>query len=77
MREVTEDITKIETGHGNLRDDHLQERRECREHPVLLRIETKTGGSAKVASLHDAGRNKDLRMLLVDDLQTSRPLEIA
>ena len=74
---MAKDIAEVETGHRNLRDDHLQERRKCREHSVLVRIETETGSSAKVAALHDAGWNKDLWVFLMDNLQTGRTFEIA
>ena len=76
MREVAQNIAIVQASHCDLRDHHLQERREGGEHAELLSVETETSSSAEVATLHDTGGNEDLRVLLVDDLQASGALEI-
>ena len=70
-------VTVVQPRHSNLRDNHLQESGERREDTELLGVETEPGGGTKVATLHDAGRDEDLGVLLVDHLQSRRALEVA
>ena len=65
-----------QASHGDLRDNHFEESREGREDTVLVLVETETSSRAKVATLHDTGGDKDLGVLLVNDLQAGRALEI-
>ena len=74
---MAEYIAIVETRHGNLGDNHLQERRKCREDSELVMFKAETGSSRIVATLHDAGRNENFWVLLVDHFQTRRSLEIA
>ena len=74
---MTEYVAVIQARHGDLRNDHLEEGGEGREDTKLVRFKTKAGGGGKVSALHDSGRNKHVRMSLVDHLQTSRTLQIA
>ena len=74
---MAQDIAEVETSHSDFGDDHLQEGGESREDAKLLLVETETSGSTKVTTLHDAGGNEHLGMLLVDDLQTRGALEVA
>ena len=76
MREVAEDVAEVETRHRDLRDDHFQECREGGEHAELLSIETETCRRAEVSAFHDTRGDEDLRVLLVNDLQAGRALEI-
>ena len=74
---MAKNVTVVQTGHGELRDDHLQERRESREDTELVRIESETGRRGEVTTLHDTRRDEDLGVSLMDDLQTGRTLKIA
>ena len=76
MREVAENVAEVEAGHGDFGDDHLEESTEGREDTELVLVETETSGCAEVTTLHDTGWNEDLRVLLVDNLQTSGTLEV-
>ena len=76
VREVREDVAVVEAGHGELGDDHLEEGAEGAEDTELLRIEAETCRRGEVATLHDTGLDEDLWMPGVDDLETSRALEI-
>jgi len=69
MREVTQDITIVETGHCNFGNNHLEESREGRKNAKFIDVKPKTGSGGEVATLHDTRRNENLRMLLVNDLQ--------
>ena len=73
---MAQDVAEVKTSHGDFGDDHLQECGESREDAELLLVETETSGSAEVSTFHDAGRNEDLRVLLVNDLETGRSFEI-
>ena len=42
MRKVGEHVTLVQSSHGELGDDHLQERRESRENAKLLGVETES-----------------------------------
>jgi hypothetical protein len=64
---MTKNVAVVESGHSDFRNHHLQESRKGREDTELIRSETKTCSCRKVAALHDAGWNKNFRMLLVDD----------
>lgn len=77
VREVAEDIAEVEARHSDFGYNHLQEGGERREDTELVLVETKTGSGAEVATLHDSGRDEDLRVLLVDRLETGRSLKIA
>ena len=74
---MAEDIAEVQSRHSDLRDDHLQESTKGREHAELVLVETEAGSSAEISALHDSGRNKDLRVLLVNDLETGGTLKIA
>lgn len=74
---MTKNVAVVQAGHGNLRDNHLKESRECRENTELFSVEAKTSSCRKVSTFHDTRGNKHLRVLLVDNLETSGPLEIA
>jgi uncharacterized protein YxeA len=76
MREMRKNIAVIETSHSDFRNNHLKERRESGENTKLVRCKSKTGSCRKIASFHDTGRDEHFRMILVDDLQTGRTLEI-
>lgn len=73
---MAENVAKVEAGHGNLRYHHLEERGESREDTELVRVEAKPSRGTKVTTLHDAGRDEDFRVLLVDHFQTSRTLQV-
>jgi hypothetical protein len=73
---MTENITVVQAGHGDLRDNHLQESGERREDTELISVETKTSSCREVSTFHDTRRNEHLRMLLVNNLKTSGSLEI-
>lgn len=77
MGEMRENVAVVQTCHSDLRDDHLQESGECREDTKLVLVESESSCSREVASLHDAGADEDLGVLLVDDLQPSGALQIA
>jgi hypothetical protein len=74
--EVTEDVALVETSHGELGDDHLQERRERRENTELLLVESESSRGREVTTLHDTRGDEHLRVLLVDGLEAGRALEI-
>ena len=76
MREVAENVAEVEAGHGDFGDDHLEESTEGREDTELVLVETETSGCAEVTTLHDTRGNEDLRVLLVNDLQTGRALKV-
>ena len=42
MREVGQHVAFVQTGHGELGNDHLQERREGRENAKLFGIEAES-----------------------------------
>lgn len=42
MGKVGEHIAIVQSGHGELRDNHLQERRESRENAKLLGVEAES-----------------------------------
>jgi hypothetical protein len=73
---MAKDVAVVQASHGDLRDDHLKEGRECREDTELALLKAEAGGGREVATLHDTGRNKDLRMLLVNALETSGALQV-
>lgn len=77
VREVAENVAEVQTRHSDLRDNHLQEGGERREDTELILVETETCSGTEVATLHDTRRDEDLRVFLVDGLETSRALEIA
>ena len=77
VREVAEDVAVVQTSHGDLRDNHLEESRERRENAIFAFFKTKTGCSGEVPPLHDTGGNEDHRVLLVDDLEAGGTLKIA
>jgi hypothetical protein len=74
---MTQDIAVIQPRHRHLRDDHLEEGRERREHAKLVSFEAKPGSRRKIGALHDARWNEHLGVLLVDYLQARRAFEIA
>ena len=76
VREMREDIAVVETGHGDLGDNHLQEGGKGGEDARLSLLETKSSSGREITTFHDPGSNKHLRMFLVDDLETSGSLEI-
>lgn len=76
MGEVRQDIAIVQARHGDFGDDHLKERREGGEDTKLPLLETETGGSTEVSTLHDPRWDEDFGVLLVDGLQTSRALQI-
>ena len=53
VREVAENIAEVQTGHSDLRDNHLQESTESRENTELVLVKTETSSSTEVAALHD------------------------
>lgn len=77
MREAAEEIAVVQPGHGNLRDTHLEEGGGSGEGPLLPLIRAETSSSEKVSTLHDTGGDEDfIRMLLMDDEETSRSRKI-
>jgi len=76
MREVAKEVAVIQPGHGDLGDTHLKESGKGGEDTLLLFVETETGSCGEVATLHDTGGDEHLGVLLVDDLETGRALEI-
>lgn len=77
VRKVAENVAVVQARHRHLGNDHLQKRREGREDTELLRVESEASRSRKVAALHDAGGDEHLGVLLVDDLQPRRALQVA
>lgn len=77
MREMTEDVAVVQSCHGDLRNNHLEERREGGENTELVSVETKAGGCSEVTAFHDTGWNEHFGMFLVDHLETSRTLQVA
>ena len=77
VREVTKNIAVVQASHGDFGNDHLQEGREGGEDAELVRVEPETGCGREVATLHNAGRDENLGMFLMDDLQTGRALQVA
>ena len=77
MGKVTENITVVQTRHCNFGDHHFEEGRECGEDAKLIVVESEAGGGREVASFHDSGGHEDFGVLLVDDLQSGRSLQIA
>lgn len=76
MREMAEDIAVVQPCHGDLGNNHFKERREGSENAELFRVETKASCCREVAALHDTGWNKDFRMLLVNNLDAGRTLQV-
>lgn len=76
MGEVGEDIAVVQACHRDFGDDHLKKRGEGGEDTKLPFLETKTGGSTEVATLHDPRWDEDFGVLLMDGLQTGRALQI-
>ena len=74
---MTKDVAVVQTSNSDFRDNHLQEGGERREDTELILVETETCSGTEVATLHDTRRDEDLRVFLVDGLETSRALEIA
>jgi len=77
MREMGEDIAVIQTSHGYFRNDHLKESRERGEDSEFIRSKSKASSSGEVSSLHDTRWNEYFGMLLVNDLETSRPFKVS
>ena len=73
---MTKYVAVIEPRHGNLRDDHLKERGECREDAELVRIKAEPCSSRKIAALHDTRRHVDLGVLGMDDFQAGGALQV-
>lgn len=71
MRKVTKHVAVVEARHGDLRNNHLQESRECGKDTEFVFVKTKTSRSRKVAALHDTGGDEHLRVPLVYNFQTS------
>lgn len=76
MREMAKNIAVVEARHGDLRDDHFQECRESGEYTKLVFVESESGCSGEVASLHDTRCDEDFGVFLVNDRQTGGSLEI-
>lgn len=76
MRKVAKNVAVVQASHGDLGDNHFQEGGEGGENTELALVETETSCRGEVATLHDAGRNEDLWVLLVDNLQTGRALQV-
>ena len=76
MREMRKNVAVIEASHGDFRNNHLKECRKSREDTEFIRGESKTSRSGEVAAFHDTRRNENLGVLLVDNFQASRTLEI-
>src|SRR5262245_48582177 len=76
MRKMTKYVAVIESSHGDLRYDHLQESRESRENSELVVIKTETSSSGEISALHDTGGNKDFGMFLVNDFQAGGTFQI-
>lgn len=72
VREVRQHRAAVQTGHGDLRDAHLQERGEGGEHTLALAVAAKAepGRGGEVASLHDTGGDEGFGVLGGDGLQT-------
>jgi hypothetical protein len=70
-------VAVIQACHGELRNDHLKEGGKSGKDAKLVGIETKAGGGRQISAFHDPGRNKYFGMSFVDDLQTSRTLQVA
>lgn len=64
------DVAVVETGHGKLGNNHLEESRESREHAKFFCVETETGSGGEVATFHDTRWDEDLWMLSMDNLET-------
>jgi hypothetical protein len=71
---MAKEIAVVEAGHGDFRDTHFEESGEGGEDTILLFVKTETGCSRKIATFHDTGGNKDLRVLLVNDFETGGTL---
>ncbi len=67
---MTQDVTVVQTRHGDFGNQHFEEGRECRKDTKLVGVETESSGGGEVATLHDTGGDKHFRVLLVDDLET-------
>ena len=76
MREMAENIAIVQPRHCDLRHDHLEEGRECREDAKLVGLEAKARSSGEVTAFHDPGRHEHIGVSLMDHLQTSRTFEI-
>jgi hypothetical protein len=76
VREVAEKVAVVQAGHGKLGDHHLKESGEGGENTLLILVETETGGGGEVSTLHDTGGDEYLGVLLMDDLQSCRTLEV-
>ena len=76
MREMGEDIAVVQSCHGDLRNNHLKERREGGENAELVSVETKPSGCSKITAFHDTRWNEYLWMLLVNHLETGRSLQV-
>ena len=74
---MAQHITVVQARHGDFRNDHLKKGREGGKDAKLVRCKTKACRSGEVSTFHDSGGNKHFGMSLVDDLQTSRTLQIA
>lgn len=53
MREVTQHVAEVETGHCNLGDYHLEESTESREDTEFVLVKTKTCSGTEVSALHN------------------------
>lgn len=73
---MAEDIAVVQSSHGNLGHDHLEEGREGREDTKLVLVEPKSSSSTEIAALHDTGWNEDFGVLLMDHLQTGGTLQV-
>ena len=76
MREVAEHVAEVKTSHGNLGNHHLEESTEGREDTILALLESETGSGGEVSTLHNTGREEDLRVLRVNYLQAGRALKV-
>ena len=77
MGEMTQNIAVVETCHSDLRNHHLQESGESGEDPEFVLVKTEASRGGEITTLHDTRWNENFRVLLVDDFQTGRSLQIA
>lgn len=76
MGKVTQNVAVIQSRHRDFGYYHLQEGRERREDTEFIWSEAKSSSSRVVSAFHDPRWNEHLGVLLVNDFQTSRSLQI-
>ena len=77
VAEMTQYITKIETGHSDFTDAHFQKGGKRTKNTLPPLLHAKPGSRTEIPAFHDATPDEHLRVCLVDDVEARGALQVA